>query len=64
MNEFDKVQFEIALKQLKQSKPMMDEFIEVKAAQLWVAFKKLQKVGFKDEQALEIIKSRGDLTTN
>jgi len=63
MNEFDKAKFEIMLKMTKQNKPLMDDYIEYQSGQLWVAFQQLRKKGFTDSQAIDIIKERGDLTS-
>lgn len=59
MDIFDKLQMEIAAKELKNIMPEYEMVSEVIAAQMQIYFKALVKAGFTEEQAFELVKEHG-----
>lgn len=59
MDIFDKLQMEIAAKELKNIMPEYEMVSEVIAAQMQIYFKALVNAGFTEEQAFELVKEHG-----
>lgn len=59
MDIFDKLQMEIAAKELENIMPEYEMVSEVIAAQMQIYFKALVKAGFTEEQAFELVKEHG-----